>query len=49
VGASEGRVGNSISVILFLLGCVVVFTSELLWLSIAGALLMAVGLWRLDR
>lgn len=47
--ANDASAGRSISVILLLMGVVVVFTSELLWLSIAGALLTAVGLWGLIR
>ena len=47
--ADDANAGRSISVILTLMGVVIVFTSELLWLSIAGALLMAVGIWGLVK
>lgn len=44
---SDANAGKSISVILVLMGVVIVFTAELLWLSLVGGLLMAVGLWEL--
>ena len=47
--ASEGNAGKSISVILVLIGCVVLFSAETTSPCVAGALLVAIGLWGLIR
>lgn len=43
----EEHVGNGISVILILFGCVILFTTEMVWLGIVAAWLIIIGLWGL--
>jgi len=46
---NEASAGNGISVILVLFGCVILFSTEIVWIAVVGALLTAIGLWGLIR